>query len=584
MVEKVIRSILDFRKLKTTIWRYLGHMINAWQAVVRALRAEKTEYVFGLPGGELFYDALYDVPEIKPVLVREESSGPFMAMGYARLTGNPGVCFGSSGPGVANLIPGIMEAQSACLPVIAIASASNVANAGMGAFQEADQISLLKPLTKWCERITGPERVSWVMRRAFSLSANGKPGPVFIEIPGDIGLRKADIPQYVPSTYPLRSSGDPQGVEQAASLLVRAKRPLIVAGGGAINSRAFEEVKTVAETLGIPVMTTPCGRGIVPEDHPLALGLVGLYFTEIGEKTYGEADLLITVGSRNEDFQSGQQRFFPQGAKYIQIDIDPDEIGRNWVPDVAIVGDAKLVLRDLTQRIQKRAKGRRRENHRMVEVMRAKEEYEKRVKTECLRDSVPIKTKRVVRELNEVFGKNTILVNENGSQDLWSYYFPYYKVLDVNSCVAPGEQTCMGFGVAAAIGAKLAMPEKKVVCTTGDGAFQMFMKELPTAVQYHAPVTYVVLNNFSLGWIKFNQKRRGDRFIATDFEVQPDFVKVAEASKCYGERVEKPGDIKPALKRALKANQEGVPAVMEFIVDAWDFAPGFKNFYERLSG
>lgn len=556
--------------------------MNAWQAIVRALRAEKTEYVFGLPGGDRFYDALYDAPEIKTVLVREESSGPFMAMGFARLAGKPGVCFGSSGPGVANLLPGIMEAQSACLPVIAIASASNVANAGMGAFQEADQISILKPLTKWCERITEPERTSWVMQRAFSLSVNGKPGPVFIEIPMDVGLREARIPKYIPSTYPLRSSGDPQSVEQAASLLMAAKRPLLVAGGGAVSSRAFNEVKTLAETVRIPVMTTPCGRGILSEDHPLALGLVGLYFTELGEKTYGEADLLITIGSRNEDFQSGQQRFFPQGAKYIQIDIDPEEIGRNWAPDVAIVGDAKLVLRDLTRLLQNMIGGKRRENPRILKLLRAKEEYETRVKSECLTDSVPIKTKRVVRELNEVFGENTILVKENGSQDLWSYYFPYYKVLDVNSCVAPGEQTCMGFGVAAAIGAKFAMQEKNVVCTTGDGAFQMFMKELPTAVQYNAPVTYVVLNNFSLGWIKFNQKRRGDRFIAADFEVQPDFVKIAEASKCYGERVEKPGDIRPALERALEANREGLPAVVDFIVDPWDFAPGFKNFYKRL--
>ena len=556
--------------------------MNAWEAIVCALRAEKTEYVFGLPGGDLFYDSLYDAPEIKTILVREESSGPFMAMAYARLTGKPGVCYGSSGPGVANLVPGIMEAHSACLPVIAIASASNLANAGMGAFQEVDQISMMKPLTKWCERITLPERAPWVMRRAFSLAANGKPGPVFIEIPKDIGLVEASIPEYIPSRYPHRSSGDPQDIEEAAVLLMKAERPVMVAGGGAVSSRAFDEVRHFAELLGIPLMTTPGGRGIIPEDHPLALGLVGLYFTEVGEKIYGDADLLMTVGSRNEDFQSGQQQFFPKGAKYIQIDIDPHEIGRNWIPDVAVVGDAKLVLRDLTTLLRNQVKGKLSENNRISALLRAKEEYEDKVKAECLTDSIPIKTKRVIRELNQVFGKDTILVNENGSQDLWSYYVPYYKVLDVNACVAPGEQTCMGGGVAAAIGAKLAMPERKVVCTTGDGAFQMFMKELPTAVQHEAPVTYVVLNNFSLGWVKFNQKRRRDRSVATDFKVQPNFVQVAEACECYGERVERPGDIRPALERALKANLEGKPAVLDFIVDGWDFAPGFKNFYNRL--
>jgi acetolactate synthase-1/2/3 large subunit len=557
--------------------------MNAWQAVVRALKAEKTEYVFGLPGGDFCYDALAAAPEIRPILVREESAGPFMAMGYARLTGKPGICYASSGPGVTNLLSGIMEAHSACLPVIALTGASNVANAGMGAFQEVDQISIMKPVTKWCERITEPERTSWVLRRAFCLATNGKPGPVFVEIPNDIGMREATIPEYVSSHDPMRWAGDPQAIEEATTLLLEAKRPILVAGGGAVSSRAFEEMRTLAEISHSPVMTTPCGRGIIPEDHPLAFGVVGLYFTEVGERVYGEADCLITVGSRNEDFQSGRQRFFPQGAKYIQIDIDPDEIGRNWIPDIAIVGDAKLVLKALIESIRNRKEARRSADPRIAELLQAKEAYETQVRSECTTDSVPIKTKRVIRELNEVFGKNTILVKENGSQDLWSYYFPYYKVLDINSCVAPGEQTCMGGGCAAAIGAKLAMPGKKVVCTTGDGAFQMFMKELPTAVQYGAPVTFVVLNNFSLGWIKYEQQKRlGGRFIAADFDVQPDFVKIAEASQCYGERVEKPGDIRPALERALKANLEGRSAVMDFVIDGWDFAPGFTNFDKRL--
>jgi acetolactate synthase-1/2/3 large subunit len=557
--------------------------MNVWQAIVAALKAEKTAYIFGLPGSDLFYDALYDAPEIKTVLVREESAGPFMAMGYARLTGRPGVCYGPSGPGVANLVPGILEAYSACLPVIAIGCSSNRANAGMGAFQEFDQISVMEPITKWCDRVTEPERLSWVMRRAFSVSTNGKPGPVYIDIPKDIGARKADIPEYVPPDYPLRCSGDPGRIKEAAALFMEAKRPLIVAGGGAVNSRAFEEAKQLAESLGIPVMTTPCGRGIIAEDHPLALGLVGLYFTGIGEKVYGEADLLVTLGSRNEDFQSGQQKFFPKGARYIQIDIDPEEIGRNWTPDVAILGDVKLVLRDLTEQLRRHGAEEKKNTFRISELLKEKRAYEAQVDAECLDDSVPIKTKRVIKELNQVFGRNTILVNENGSQDLWSYYWPYYKVLDVNSCVAPGEQTCMGGGCSAAIGAKLAMPDKNVVCPTGDGAFQMFMKELPTAAQHNAPVTYVVLNNCMLGWVRFHQKNRGDRFISTDFKVQPDFVKIAEASQCFGERVERPADIRPALERALKETRKGTPAVVEFIVDGWDFAPGFKRFYERLA-
>jgi len=559
--------------------------MNVWQGIVSALKAEKTEYIFGLPGGELFYDALYDAPEIKTVLVREESAGPFMAMGYARMSGRPGVCYAPAGPGVANLVPGIQEAYSACLPVIAIGCSSKRANAGMGAFQEVDQVGILKPVTKWCERVTEPGRISWVMRRAFSLATQGRPGPVYIDVPRDVGAQEAKTPRYVPVEYPLRTSGDPRKIKEAAALLLKARRPVLVAGGGAVNSRAFDEVKKFVELLNLPLMTTPCGRGILSEEHPLAFGLVGLYFSEIGEKVYGEADLLMTLGSRNEDFQSGEQRFFPNGAKYIQVDLDPEEMGRNWIPDLALVGDIQLVLQALLRELQRAGMKKGKPNPRMAKLLKAKEAYEARIQKECLNDSsIPLKTKRIVREVYEVFGKDTILVNENGSQDLWSYYWPYYKVGSINSCVAPGEQTCMGGGCSAAIGAKLAMPEKDVVCTTGDGAFQMFMKELATAAQHKAPVTYVILNNFSLGWIKWGQRNRGDRFISTDYEVQPDFVKIAEANNCYGERVEKPQDIRPALQRALKATRSGVPAVLDFIVDGWDFAPGFKRFYQRLAG
>jgi len=556
--------------------------INAWQAMMDALKAEGIEYVFGLPGGDLFYDALYDYPEIKPILVREESSGVFMAMAYARMTGKPGVCYGSSGPGIANLIPGVMEAESACVSLVVIGGASSTENAGMGAFQEADQISIMKPVTKWTERITQPERTPWVMRRAFSLASNGKPGPVYVELPKDIGKIDADIQDYVPAFYPLKPSGNPYQIVEAAALLMESQRPLIVAGGGALYSKAYKQVAELVEILNVPLMTTPCGRSIIPEDHHLAFGQVGLYFSRQGEEIYNSADLIMTIGSRNEDFQSGMQRFFPHGAKYIQIDIDPHEIGRNWIPNVPLVGDAGMILSELISCIKAKMGEEKIENAWTQELLKAKAKYENEVKAECMTKDIPIKTKRVIWELNQVFGKDTILVNENGSQDLWSYYYPYYKVLDINSCIAPGEQTCMGFGVSAAIGAKLAQPSKKVVCTAGDASFQMFMKELPTSMQYNAPVTYVVLNNNGLGWPKYSQRERGDRFIATDFEAQPNFAMIAEANGCYGERIGDPSNIKPALERALSANLEGKTAVLDFAVDGWDFAPGFIRYYERL--
>jgi acetolactate synthase-1/2/3 large subunit len=544
--------------------------MNMWQAVAAALAAQNVSVVFGIPGADRFFDSLREYPEIRKVLVRDPRAAPFMAMGYARVSGRPGICYSAAGPGVALLVPGILEAYAACLPVVAIVSSSRRAGAGQGAFQEWDQVGVMRPITKWAERVTEPDRIWWVMRKAFSVAMNGRPAPSPPHV-------------YVPAAYPIRTAGDPERIRTAVELLRSAQRPVIVVGGGGISSRAFAEVRRFAEMAGAPVLTTPCGRGILPEDHPLACGLVGLYFSDLGQRVYDEADLLITLGSRNEDFQSGEQKFFPRGAKYIQVDIDPDEIGRNWIADVAVVGDVKLVLQAWVDELAREPLPADAVGPRVEGLVQAKAAFEAQVREDAATDDVPLKTKRVIRELNDVLGPNTILVNENGSQDLWSYSWPYYRVLDENCCVAPGEQTCMGGGCAAAIGAKLAMPDRNVVCPTGDGAFQMFTNELATAVQFGAPVLYLVLNNRSLGWIKYHQRNLGDRFIATDFEVQPDFMKVAEANQCFGVRVERPEEIRLAFERALAATRAGTPAVVECIVDGWDFSFGFRNFYERMA-
>ncbi|KON30881.1 acetolactate synthase [miscellaneous Crenarchaeota group-15 archaeon DG-45] len=559
---------------------------RCWDVIVDALEKEGVRFVFGLPGHPaVLYDSLYDAEAVEAVLVRHETSGAFMAMAYARLTRQPGVCFGSPGPGVANLIPGVLEAQSGCTPLIALGSSASSMHVGMGAFQETPQVDMFRPITKGVFKLPSADRAAWTMRRAFSLASNGKPGPIYVDVPFDVGTSTTAEVEYVPSDRPIRIRPDPERVKEAADLLLASERPVIVAGGGAYASAASGELIALAERLGIPVLTTPCGRGVIPESHPLALGLVGLYRTRVGRRVYQEADLLITLGSRNEEFQTAAWRHFPEGARFVQVDIDPSEMGRNWVPDVAVVGDAKLVLRDLMAAVSERARRRPLEEMpRVRSMLEAKEAFEAEVEAECADAPAPLKSKRVVREANRVFGSGTVLVNENGSQDLWSYYFPYYKVLDVDGCVAPAEQTCMGFGVAGAIGAKLAAPDRKVICTTGDGAFQMFMKELPTAVQCGAPVTWIVLNNFSLGWIKLHERALGDRYIAVDFEAQPDFAAVAEACGCHGERVDEASAVRPALEDALRQNEAGVPVVLDFIVDPWDFSDGFKEFHTSIWG
>ncbi len=555
---------------------------TGWEMVVAALKAENVRHVFGLPGNPVhLYEALYDAPEIQAVLVRDEAAGGFMAMAYALVSGEPGVCFASPGPGVAKLVPALLEALATCAPVIAPCTGMDGHREGKGAFQETDQIGIMSPVTKWATRVAYPEKVPWAMRRAFALATNGQPGPIFLEIPQEVGTGEAEAAPYIPGERHIRTAGEPARVAAAVQLMAAARYPLLVAGGGLRSSGAHAELIALAELMGMPVLTTPSGRGSIPEDHPLSFGQVGLYRTRLGVQAVEEADLLITVGSRNEEFQTGAWQHFPKapGAKFIQIDIEPFEIARNWLPDVPVVGDAQLVLSQLTEGLREAV--RPEWASRAAEYGRAKRAYRKEVERECLAEAQVLQTKRLLYELNRVYGKDTILVHENGSQDLWSYYSPYYQVLDLNGSVAPGEQTCMGAGVAGAIGAKLARPDKKVVCITGDGAFQMANQELATAVQNRAPVTWIVLNNFSLGRIKYTQKMRlNQRHIAVDFEVQPDFVGLAEASECHGERIDSPEQVAPALERALMANDVGTPAVVECIIDPWDLPAEFHAYHE----
>jgi acetolactate synthase-1/2/3 large subunit len=554
-------------------------MRRVGEVVVEALKRENVRFWFGLPGGDsmkLFYDDLYGVKEIKTVLVRHEQSAPFMAIANSRLTGQPSVCHATTGPGTANMVSGIIEARHSCAPVIAIVPCLSRTEEGKGSIHEVDSRSIFEHITKWSVRVDIPEKLPWYLRRAFSIACNGKPGPVFIEIPTDI--KRGNIPKYTPSMRPIRYGGDPERVKDGIKLILKSERPIIVAGGGAILSRAFTEVPELAEMLAAPIFTSPAGRGIVSEDHPLAVGQVGLYRDhKIGERIFNDADLLISIGCHFESLESASWQWFPPRAKMIQIDIDSFEIGRNWIPDVAIVGDAKLVLADLIKGLLKALKMKRFEETSFVkELMKTKKEYEAEIEKE-LSSLGTITGGLVVRRLSETFGKDTILANENAALDLWSYYFPYYKVLDVGPCVGAFDGfNCMGAGVAGAIAAKITVPQKKAVCTTGDGAFQMLMHELPTAVQYEAPATFVVFNNFALGWVKFRQKQRYEgRFIDTTFEIQPDFAKVAEACKCYGERIEKPIDVATGMRNALKANKDGIPAVLDVIFPEnwWDTQP-----------
>jgi acetolactate synthase-1/2/3 large subunit len=308
--------------------------------------------------------------------------------------------------------------------------------------------------------------------------------------------------------------------------------------------------------------------------------MVGLYRTTFPRELYEEADLLITVGSRMEEFQSGAFRFFPAGAKFVQIDIEPFELGRNWVPDVAIQSDAALALRALQAALAER--GAARDDARVADIAQRRAAAIEAARDDAVHDAdaMPLKGRRIVSEINRVFGDNTIMVHENGGQDLWSYFWPYYQVLDAGCVVPPAEQTVMGYGVVGAIGAKLAAPERQVVCATGDSAFQMAMHEIATAVQERAPVTWVVLNDGALGWPRWGQTTALEgRYIATDYEPVFDFVAVAKAGGCDGVRVERPEDLPAALERARQANADGVPCVVDAPVDQNDHHAEFDAYH-----
>ena len=542
-----------------------------WEAVARMVAAQGVEMVFGIGDSHLqLYAARTE--GLKAVNIRYEGSGPFMAMAYSRVSGKPGVCSASAGPGIANMVPGALEAYYGCSPLVMLCQSINQKTEGMGEFQECDQLGMMAPVTKWAVRVNDIDRLGWYVRRAFSIAMNDQPGPVFVEIPYDIGgdithglSIDIDEPSYSPAVR-LRPGGDPKEVARAAEMLLEAERPVAIAGNGAMLSGAGECFKELVEKLGVPFATTPGGRGMVSEEHPLALGLVGLYRNTMCKEYMSNADIVLAVGTRNEAFQTHRWKDLPTGARLIHVDISAREIGRNWMPAVGVVGDANLVLGQLLQEVRQHHRAPAgMDSPRVHEFLARKAGLLAEVEAECSTDAFPFAAKRVVHEASRVFGRNTILVNENGSQDSWSYFYPFYTVANNSACVAVAEQTCMGMGVVGAIAAKLAEPAKNVVCVTGDGAFQMYMKELPTAAQYRAGCTWVVLNNSSFGWPGYYQMQTVG-WNTTTFEVQPDLVAVARASGCHGRRVERLEEIGPAMEEAVELNRKGVPAVLDFPV------------------
>jgi acetolactate synthase-1/2/3 large subunit len=550
---------------------------TAGRAIVDVLKAEGVRHVFGLPGGHVLsiYDALYDTPEIAHVLVRHEQAAASMASGYAQLTGRPGVCLVTAGPGATNLVSGIAEAFVGSLPIVIFAGRGATATTYRGAAQEIATERVFAPITKWAIRVDRPDLVVAVVHQAFIVARSGKPGPVYIDLPRDVLDTEIEAhTPYIPTGAPPRPAGDDALVASAAAALVAARNPIIVGGGGAIASDAAPQVRALAELLAIPVLTSLSGRGIIPDDHPLSAGGLGAHRTRLSKRLLGEADVVLGLGCRFEEMETNwSPAAVPRAdATYIQVDIDPVEIGRSISAHVGIVGDVGTVVGQLLDRLRSHPAalepGAFAQHPRALAVSSelARIDAEAAVYREStdrpMHPLRPIAAARraLPRDATVAFDVGCIAQHIAGGS-------PYCKVYEPRTTIVPSSFYGMGFVAAALPVARIARPNHPALCFVGDGFFQMMLHIMPMAAEHKLGVTWCIMNDGALGSIRdIQQYRFHERIIGTDFALQPDFARIAEACGCYGERVEDPGTVDGAIARALEANERGVPAVLDFAV------------------
>lgn len=532
------------------------------EALVESLKEEGVKHIFGIPGGAMIdvYDVLYDEEEIDHILTRHEQGAAHAADGYARATGGPGVCMATSGPGATNLTTGITNAYMDSSPVIAITGQVPKSLLGTDAFQEADMLSTLLPNTKHNFMLRDaseiPERVNY----AFKIATTGRPGPVHLDFPKDVQNDEVEVEIPAEAEYEKEPRFEPsdEEIEEVVELLAEADRPLIFAGGGVVLSEAWPELRDLAEALQVPVITSTMAKGVIPEDHPLALGIMGMHGRMTANIAVTECDILLGVGVRFDDRQTGDVKHFAPKADIIHVDIDPVEIGKNVRVDVPIEADAKTALKRMNEYVESSSISRSADqwNER---VSKLKGKFEPRMDY----DETPIKPQRVIKEAMEVLEEDAILTAEVGQCQMWAAHF--YDVKKPRKFINSGGLGTMGFGFPAAIGAKVGRPDCQVIDVAGDGSFLMNSQELATAVENDIPVVVAVFNNRYLGMVKqwqdlFYDERRS----ATDLGQSPDFAELAESYGAYGATVTRPSEVAPKLQEALDC---GKPAVLDIIID-----------------
>ena len=544
------------------------------QALIKSLEMENTEVMFGLPGGAILpvYDPLID-SSIRHILVRHEQGAGHMAEGYAHATGRPGVAMVTSGPAATNIVTPLCDAYMDSIPLVVITGQVPYSVIGTDAFQECDTVGITMPITKHNWLITDAQDIPRVVREACHVATTGRPGPVVVDVPKDIAMQEMDwywpeaidLPGYQPTT-----EGHPKQIKEAARLMGEAKRPIIYAGGGILKARAAAALRELAEMTGFPVVTTLMARGAFPDDHELCLGMPGMHGNYTAIAAMQESDLLIALGSRFDDRVTGKLDGFAPEAKIIHVDIDPAELGKVRRPDVALLGDCRLVIEEMIKavRADQDKKGKK-SGSRWPSIEKWRNhlrDYQERYPLVYEQfDDGPLKPQFCIDQLAALSPDDTIVASGVGQHQMWTsqrwtFNHPY-------TWVNSGGLGTMGFAVPAAIGAKVGMPERTVWAVDGDGCFQMTAQELVTASAERIPVKIAILNNAYLGMVRqwqemFYEERYSEVYLSPDL---PDYVKWSEAMGCVGFRVDSPEDVGPTIEKANEIDDR--PVVIDFRTD-----------------
>lgn len=533
-------------------------MINGARILLECLHRIGVTDIFGYPGGAVIpiYDEIYKYDGINHYFARHEQGAAHEADGYARVSGKIGVCLATSGPGATNLVTGIMTAHMDSIPMLAITGQVSSSLLGKDAFQESDIVGITVPITKMNYLVQDIRDLPRIIKEAYYIATTGRPGPVLIDIPKDIQLQEITYEEFNKlydkdfklEGYDPTYKGHQGQIKRALKLIKEAKKPLIIAGAGVLKAKASKELREFADKTQTPVTMTLLGLGTFPGDHELSLGMLGMHGTVYANYATDEADLVIAAGIRFDDRITGNPDTFCPKAKIIHIDIDPAEIGKNKDIDVPIVGDLKNVLTEINKEIGKLS------HSEWIEKVKGwKNEYPLVYRKVSEDKLIP---QEVLEELNNILKGDAIIVTDVGQHQMWTAQFMTYQNPD--SIVTSGGAGTMGFGLPAAIGAQVAMPDKKVVLIVGDGGFQMTFQELMLIRQYKLPVKVLIINNSFLGMVRQWQEIFNDkRYSFVDLTYNPDFMKIGEAYGIKTVKIENKEELKNKLEELIKSD-EGV--------------------------